>query len=45
MNQQGATRAGIVSGLCTGRTENETMRKQEEPHRGVGEGDLASQLH
>jgi hypothetical protein len=25
MNQQGATRAGIVSGLCAGYTENETM--------------------
>ena len=25
MNQQGATRAGIVSGLCAGCTENETL--------------------
>jgi hypothetical protein len=102
MNQQGATRAGIVSGLCAGCTVNDTMETsirtqftmihgclnnlllledlvigevyeskivtarqkvlhtmhrhpcrqhqedagsaQEEPHRGVGEGDLTSQL-
>ena len=40
MNQQGATRAGIVSGPCAGCTENETMETSMRTQFTVIQGSL-----